>query len=121
MKPGIRGLAILVLAVTAASASLFCSVMCPKGIGSLGQSGMPCSGPGAPPGPCPFSIRQANSLCLLSHPKTVTLVLHTLSAEVIDRALLWSPPTRAKLIGWDDKAPPGSTTPLFLRTHSLVI
>lgn len=121
MKPGMRWLIIIVLAGTAASGPLLCPLMCPLGMGSPGQSDMPCSKPSNPPSQCPFSICQASSSYLASHVSADTPVLPSLAVEVVNWVTIWTSPAGAKLIRWDDKAPPGSSGPLFLRTHSLLI
>ena len=121
MKPGMRWLIILALAGTAASGPLLCPLLCPLGMGSPGQSDMPCSNPSNPPSQCAFSICQASSSYLASHANADTPVLQSLPVEVVDLATIWISPAGAKLIRWDDKAPPGSDGPLFLRTHALLI
>ena len=98
MKSGVRALLVIVLAGTLASSAL----ACPLWMGSL-------------------TICLASPSYLMSDVDVSTPLLTELPGEVAGASVLGTSLRGLEPIQQYDSAPPGPSSPLFLRTHSLLI
>ena len=113
MKVGTQALSIVVLAVTLSASALACPLW--MGLASHGE--MPCSTQDNSSQQCPFSVCQANSLYVASRAGSHAPVL----VQVIDSSLAPVHLRSAEPVQPDSGAPPGTSSALFLLTHSLLI
>lgn len=115
MRSAAQVLFIIVLAGKLATNAL----ACPAWMGLMSGGDMPCAQ--SAPDKCPASICLLSSPYLASPVRTHVPLLQELGSPVVDSPLLLTSLQFLEPTLEDNGGTPGPSSPLFLRTHSLLI
>ena len=121
MKLGAKALFIVILSGMIATSALACTLwMGLMSPGNMSQGDMPCSNLPARE-KCPHSICLASSPYVAADSGVHVPHLQQVGPVVVDPSPMWASLQRFEPTWSDDNSPPGPMSPLFLRTHSLLI